>query len=135
MLFWILLIVGIVLVVGGVHLSEHTYEDVGSTVCLVLGVLALAAVVVMGICWISVVSTETGYIASQHQLYESLVYQAENCIFENDNDLGKAELVKQITEWNTSLAHNREMCKNIWVGFLYHQCYDQFEFIPLSLIK
>jgi hypothetical protein len=135
MLLLILLIVGIVLVVGGAHLSKHTYEDVGSAVCLVLGVLALAAVVLLACFWVGNVSTETGYIASQHQLYESLVYQAENCIFENDNDLGKAELVKQITEWNTSLAHNREMCKSIWVGFLYYQCYDQFEFIPLSLIK
>ena len=135
MLLLILLIVGVILVVGSAHLSRHTYADVGDVVCLILGVLALVAAVVFACCWIGVASTETGYIASQHQLYESLVYQAENCIFENDNDLGKADLVKQITEWNTSLAHNRDMCKNIWVGFLYYQCYDQFEFIPLSLIK
>ena len=135
MLFWILLIVGIVALIGGAHICKHTWSEFGAVAPITIGVLALVAAVIMGICWISVVSTETGYIASQHQLYESLVYQAENAIFENDNDLGKAELVKQITEWNTSLAHNREMCKNIWVGFLYYQCHDQFEFIPLSLIK
>lgn len=134
MLFWILLIVGIVLTVGGVHLDEHTYSEVLYLICIIIGVVALVAALVLGICWIATVSTETGYAASQHQLYESLVYQAENSIFENDNDLGKAELVKQITEWNTSLASNREMSKSIWIGFLYYQCYDQFEFIPLDII-
>lgn len=134
MLFWILLIVGIVLTIGGVHLGKHTYSEVLYLLCIIIGVTALIAVVVLGMFWISTICSEAGYAASQHQLYESLVYQAENSIFENDNDLGKAELVKQITEWNTSLASNREMSKSIWIGFLYHQCYDQFEFIPLDII-
>jgi hypothetical protein len=65
---------------------------------------------------------------------ESLVYQAQMNLYDNDNDIGKKETVDQITEWNATLAKNKKLQRDVWVGCFVPNIYDQFEPIPLDII-
>lgn len=73
-----------------------------------------------------------GQIAKNEQRYESLVYQLENNLYDNDNDIGKKELYNQIQKWNEDLANGKAMQHDIWVGVFYPNIYDHFEFIELK---
>ena len=73
-----------------------------------------------------------GKIASCQQRYESLTYQLENNLYDNDNDLGKKELYDQIQAWNEDLAEGKAMQHDVWVGAFYPNIYDEFDFIELK---
>lgn len=121
------LLVGIFLYVFA---SKRTYsaEIVGmltiSIACLVL-VFEIVTMLVanMGV---------SGKIASYEQRYESLVFQLENNLYDNDNDLGKKELYNQIQSWNEDLARGKAMQDDIWLGVFWPDIYDDFEFIELE---
>jgi hypothetical protein len=69
-------------------------------------------------------------IAANEQIYASLVYQYENDIYDNDDDvIGKKQLYDQIQEWNMDLAKYKAKEKDFWVGIFYPNIFDQFEFI------
>ena len=61
-----------------------------------------------------------------------LVYQYDNNFYNNDNEVGKYELVKSIQEWNEDLAYKKRLQRNFWIGIYYPNIYDQFEFISLE---
>ena len=63
---------------------------------------------------------------------EMLVYQYENDIYDNDNDLGKRDLMEDIQKWNEDLAYRRKAQDDFWVGIFYPNVHDQFEFIELK---
>ena len=75
-----------------------------------------------------------GQIRSNIEEYNSLVYQAENNLYENDNDYGKKELANEITEWNTSLAEHKALQRDFWVGIFYPNIYDELEYIPIDIL-
>lgn len=80
-----------------------------------------------------VANTEvSGKIASYEQRYESLVFQLENNLYNNDNDLGKKKLYNQIQRWNEDLARGKAMQDDIWLGVFWPDIYDDFEFIELE---
>lgn len=103
-----------------------------NAICFTLVLLATIAIVVsliiMGINYIGV----DGYIAKMNTRYDALVYQYENDIYDNDNDLGKRELMKDIQSWNEDLAANRERQDDFLVGIYWPNIYNQFEFIQLD---
>ena len=56
----------------------------------------------------------------------------DSYIYDNDNDLGKRDLMEDIQKWTEDLAYNRKAQDDFWVGIFYPNVYDQFEFIELK---
>lgn len=106
--------------------------DAISFVSELLGWVLVGILAIMGIIVIYNNIGIEGKIASCHQRYESLTYQLENNLYDNDNDLGKKELYDQIQAWNEDLAEGKAMQHDIWVGAFYPNIYDEFDFIELE---
>lgn len=131
MLFWIfvfLLIIGIAGLI--VYYNTAFGEWVWGTSIAITVIAAIALVIsfiFIGDAHIGV----DGYIAENQARYDSLVYQYENDIYDNDNDndLGKKELMNEIREWNEDLARYREIQDDFWIGIYIPDVYDQFDFI------
>lgn len=124
MLFWTFVII----IIAGFVLFTYDLENLGITVS-VIGIFGIiASVVVLAINYIGI----DGYIARMNTRYETLVYQYENDIYDNDNDLGKRELMVDIQNWNEDLSSRRERQRDFWIGIYIPNIYDQFEFIELK---
>jgi hypothetical protein len=129
MLFWIfvrMLIIG----VGCIVIYHKT--RVGEWVDLVgwlLNVVATLAIVISFIAMVSNHFCTDATVASMNERYDSLVWQYENDIYDNDNDFGKRELMLDIQEWNEGLARKQNLQDNFWVGIYYPDIYDQFDFV------
>ena len=70
-------------------------------------------------------------IAEKEAIYQSLVYQLENNIYENDNDIGKHELMVSITKWNADVASGKIKQRDFWIGPFIPNIYDGLELIEL----
>lgn len=129
MLFFVFIAILVISLVIFYKTSDRYLID---AICFGLVLLAIIAVVVsliiMGINYIGV----DGYIAKMNTRYDTLVYQYENDIYDNDNDLGKRELMKDIQSWNEDLAANRERQDDFLIGIYWPNIYNQFEFIQLE---
>ena len=124
MLFWTFVII----IIAGFVLFTFDLENLGITIS-VIGIFGIiASVVVLAINYIGI----DGYIARMNTRYETLVYQYENDIYDNDNDLGKRELMVDIQNWNEDLSSRREKQRDFWIGIYIPNIYDQFEFIELK---
>ena len=134
MIFWITLIaLAVFAVLAVVFFDSWDFEWV-SMLSTIISVIAGIAFVIM---LIVVIANNVGIEASieeNKQRYESLIYQAENNLYENDNDLGKKELVNQIQEWNEDLARGKALQDDFWVGIFYADIYDEFDFIPMTVL-
>lgn len=134
MLFWlfvILLVVGIACIILEWWIWEYTSCDVDwlKTIGIAITVFAVIAILISGIIMIDNYGNNEAYIAANNQIYESLTYQLENDLYDNDNDLGKKELYNEIQEWNKDLAYYQSIQDNFWFGIYYPNVFDQFEFI------
>lgn len=99
----------------------------------VLIVVSIIALVIEGICFLETNTCIPAKVESNRVRRESLVYQLENDIYDNDNDLGKKELYSEIQDWNEDLAYGKAMKDNFWLGIFYpNELYDEFEFIELE---
>ena len=76
--------------------------------------------------------TADGYAAANQERYEMLTCQYENNFYDNDNDIGKYQLLKDIQQWNEDLARQRELQNDFWIGIYVADIYDQFEFIDIG---
>lgn len=94
-------------------------------ISLIVSIVMLAEIIVEN-------TNVDAYIAENQMRYDMLVYQYENDIYDNDNDLGKRDLMEDIQEWNEDLAYYREAQDDFWVGIFHPNVYDQFEFIELK---
>lgn len=132
MLFWIfvvLLLIGMVCVI----IYDHTMVgDWCFNLGLVLTVVSTFVLFIMSIVLVYRYTTIDGYVAQNQVRYETLVYQYENDLYDNDNDVGKKELLSEIQDWNEDLARYKAFQKNFWVGIFIPDIYDQFEFIELK---
>ena len=124
MLFWTFVII----IIAGFVLFTFDWENLGIAISMIGIFGIIASVVVLAINYIGI----DGYIARMNTRYETLVYQYENDIYDNDNDLGKRELMVDIQNWNEDLSSRRERQRDFWIGIYIPNIYDQFEFIELK---
>lgn len=130
MLFW-LVVVSIVVCLGlAVYLEKHFGDYSGPF--LVIAIIGFIVAIIMLIVIIVENTNVDAYVAENQMRYEMLVYQYENDIYDNDNDLGKRDLMEDIQEWNEDLAYYRKAQDDFWVGIFHPNVYDQFEFIELK---
>lgn len=132
MIFWIFLILIAISVVFLILNDKIWCEEWIDYVCG--GVLIVSAIIaiIMSIFVIDANVGIDGKIASNEQRYDALVYQVENEVYENDNDVGKYELYNQVREWNEDLAKGKAMQNHFWFGIFYPDAFDKFEFIELK---
>lgn len=105
------------------------FWDVIATISIALSVLFFIISAVLGVIAISASIGSESYLASMQEKRNALVYQLENNLYDNDNDLGKKELYSEITEYNCDVAKGKIMQDNIWVYNLYSDVYDDLELI------
>lgn len=130
MLFWIFVALLIGCIVWWVWAYHDDNDSIIGAILLTFVMTIIVIASTIGIVYDH--ASADAYIASGTQTYKSLVYQYENNLYDNDNDLGKKELMDQIQEWNETLARKRELQDNFWVGIYYPNIYDQLDFIDLG---
>lgn len=128
MLFFIFIALFAISVLAIIYTDEMSGGHLLATIAFVLTLMALL------ISTIGLAATYIGAdasVAKWETQYESLTYQLENNLYDNDNDIGKKELMDEIREWNGDLAYCKKIQRNFWVGIYYPNVYDNLEFIPL----
>ena len=129
MLFWIF--VGtFIIVLALVYLLRDTdiLLEISAIIATLLGMAIIISLCIMAHNYIGLDAKVSGY----QNRYEALTYQYENNFYDNDNDIGKKELVSEIQCWNSDLAYRKTIQRDFWVGIYYPNVYDQFEFIKLN---
>lgn len=128
MILWIsisVIIISFILLI----ISEDRCWDAVTGLSLVFLVLSIMLSFGLGIASIIAKTGSEAYLASMQEERAALVYQLENDLYDNDNDLGKKELYSEITEYNCDVAEGKIMQDNIWVYNLYADVYDELELI------
>ena len=131
MILWISIFVTVICLVIFI-ISSNKYDgawDAISLISLVFSIIAFASSTVLGGISIVARAGADAYLASMQEKRSALVYQLENDIYDNDNDLGKKELYSEITEYNCDVAEGKIKQDNIWVYNLYCNVYDELELI------
>lgn len=131
MVLWISIFVTVICLIIFI-ISGNKYDGAWDAVNAISLVFAITAFVLsMGLGGISIVarSGADAYLASMHEKRSALVYQLENDIYDNDNDLGKKELYSEITEYNCDVAEGKIKQDNILIYNLYPDVYDELELI------
>ena len=131
MLFWIfvgIFVVALVMVIVCYYLDCDVGVDLTAILTVISGIAIVVSIAIMSNRYIHADAD----VAKYQKRYESLTYQYENDFYNNDNDVGKYELVSQIEYWNTDLAYRKTIQRDFWLGIYYPNIYDQFEFIKLD---
>ena len=108
------------------------FWDVTGSISIGLSVLFFIISAVLGVIAISASVGSESYLASMQEKRNALVYQLENDLYDNDNDLGKKELYSEIIEYNCDVAKGKIMQGNIWVYNLYSDVYNDLELIEFD---
>lgn len=124
----LLVIAIIALIAGVIWLRWDEFSSAGMLLAILGG---LATAIMFFVIAVNYIGVEAD-VASSKARYESLKYQYENNFYDNDNDVGKYELVRDIREWNEDLARNKKLQHNFWIGVLIPDVFDQFEYIEIG---
>lgn len=131
MLFWIFVGIFVVALVGVIVCYYFDCDVVVGLTEILTTMSGIAIVVSIAIMVNSYIHADAN-VAKYQKRYEALTYQYENDFYNNDNDVGKYELLSQIEYWNTDLAYRKTIQRDFWLGIYYPNIYDQFEFIKLD---
>ena len=131
MILWISITITIISVLVPI-IKFSDFWDVTGSISIVLSVLFFIISAVLGVIAISASVGSESYLASMQEKRNALVYQLENDLYDNDNDLGKKELYSEIIEYNCDVAKGKIMQDNIWVYNLYSDVYDDLELIEFD---
>lgn len=129
----LILITAIVIGIGvALYLINRDKENIGDMIGTILifsgGLVLLIELFVLTITNVTIPSD----VAMNEKRYESLTYQYENDLYDNDNDVGKKELMKEIQEWNEDLAWRKSSCNSIWIGWFVPDELAEFDYIELK---
>ena len=129
MIFWITSGVFVLGVIGLICIDVWSdwYDGMVGTTCI-----SGIAIILMSIAMLWNYVGIDQYVERMNMRYETLTYQYENNFYDNDNDIGKYELMQDIREWNEDLAAKKVAQHNFWYGIFIPDIYDQFEFIELE---
>ena len=134
MILWISITIAIISVIALI-ISFNKFSnlwDVITSISIVLTVLFFIISAVLGVIAISASVGSESYLASMQEKRNVLVYQLENDLYDNDNDIGKKELYSEIIEYNCDVAKGKIMQDNMWVYNLYPDVYDDLELIEFD---
>ena len=131
MLFWMTIIVMILGLILSEILFKHDFEISDIISGVISGLAACALLIEIAVLSVNYIGVD-GYIQRMNVRHDMLVYQYENDIYDNDNDLGKRELIEDIQDWNEDLASRKQNQNDAWIGIFIPDIYDQFEFIELG---
>ena len=131
MLFWTTIIVMILGLILSKILFEHYFEISYFISGVISGLAACALLIEIVVLSVNYIGVD-GYIQRMNVRHDMLVYEYENDIYDNDNDLGKRELIEDIQDWNEDLALRKQNQNDAWIGIFIPDIYDQFEFIELG---
>lgn len=123
LIFLTLLIVG----VGMMLTISDDYIPMSAGIFAIGAVGVICSVVILCVNYIGI----DGDVERNRVRYDSLMYQYENYLYDNDNDVGKKELMSEIQNWNEDLIWYKTMQRNPWIGIYIPNVYDQFDFIEL----
>lgn len=133
MLFWItltILLFSIMITLISIKKDWEIAKMIGAGIATAAAVICFVMIFVMVCGHLG----NDGYVASMHHRYDSLVYQAENHLYDDDIHVSKKELANQITSWNEDLAKGKINQRDLWIGIFVPDIYDEFEFIDISII-
>ena len=134
MILWIsiaITIISVLVLIISLNKFSNLWDVIGF-ISIALAVLFFIISVVLGVIAISASVGSESYLASMQEKRNALVYQLENDLYDNDNDLGKKELYSEIIEYNCDVAKGKIMQDNIWVYNLYSDVYDDLELIEFD---
>lgn len=108
---------------------QRNWMDVAGSLGVCLGtILVIVSLVVFGL---SLLPAQAN-LDTLEQTRASLVYQLENNLYDNDNDIGKKELMSEIQSFNESLAFHKKIQRDFWVGIYYANIYDNIQLIEID---
>ena len=134
MILWISIAITIIsAIVSIISFNKFSnFWDVITFISIALSVLFFIISAVLGVIAVSASVGSESRLASMQEKRNALVYQLENDLYNNDNDLGKKELYSEIAEYNCDVAKGKIMQNNIWVYNLYSDVYDDLELIEFD---
>ena len=130
MLFWIFVMLVVIGIICFIIYENTVFDDewvfnIGVAFEVTGWVAVLVSIIIFTVNYTGL----DGYIEENKARYESLTYQYESELYDNDNDIGKKELMSEIQDWNEDLARHKANQGDFWIGIYIPDVYDQFEFI------
>lgn len=145
MLFWlfvIMVVVGFVAYAVVHHYRGYKYQDAGgfkefcyynedglkitSGIIAGLGIFGVVISLIFIGCYYF---TASGYQASDQERYKALSYKLESGACRDEFGLLNKSVIDEIQEWNESVARNKRMQRDFWLGIYIPNIYDNFETI------
>lgn len=109
--------------------KKETFFSISQFVSGVVATLCAIAVFIMLLVIVDNNSATDSTRADLEQRHDILVYQLENNLYDNDNDLGLKDLYNDISAYNSEVAKGKVMQRNFWWGIFHPNIYDDLELI------
>lgn len=107
-------------------------ETFFSISCITSGVIAVLCAIGVFIMFLVIVTNNSAMESTRadlEQQHDILVYQLENNLYNNDNDLGLKDLYDDISTYNSKVAKGKVVQRDFWWGIFYPNIYDDLELI------
>lgn len=115
------------------YIALNKYDAEGLVIAsATIAVFEGLALILCGIVSICIHSSADAIAAEYNVERQSLIYQLENNLYDNDNDLGKKDLYDQITEYNKDVVSGRKLHDKFLTACFYPDIYDDLELIEFD---